>query len=126
MENVKINKSKLFKLMNKIAREAGMTQKAAYAEAKRRLIETDNVASDALLKVLMKNMKNGNVKFTFKNRNGKFITTTGTLRFNKVPTNRKVEGRKSPKNDDMILFYDVRHGVYRQFNKNNIIEILSK
>lgn len=114
-----VNKSELFKLANHLRKENNLSQKEAFAVAKAQL---NNVSANELIKA----MKRGNVKFTFLNRRGKAITTTGTLNFDKVPTNRKVEGSKQSKNTNMCVFYDVRHGVYRQFDKTKVMEIISK
>lgn len=120
METKNYSKSEIFSLMNRIKKEEGVTQKEAYAMAKARLTASTSVT---LADELIKRMQTGNVKFVFMNR-GKRIVTTGTLRTHKIPTNRKVEGSRIRKTEDAVIFYDVRHGVYRQFNKNNVLEIV--
>lgn len=120
METKKYSNSEIFSLMNRIKKEEGVTQKEAYAMAKARLTASDTVS---LVEKLIQRMMSGNVQFVFMNR-GKRIVTTGTLRPNKIPTNRKVEGSRIRKTEDYVVFYDVRHGVYRQFNKNNVLEII--
>lgn len=116
--------SELFTLANRIRRTNGCTQKEAFALAKAQL--TADNSDSSLYDTLMAKMKSGNVKFTYKNNKGQNITTTGTMQMNKVPTTRKVEGKKTAKNENMTVFYDVRHGVYRQFDKNCIVAIVEK
>ena len=50
----------------------------------------------------------------------------GTLDMSKVPTNREVQGRKTAKDENTQVFYDVRHGVYRSYQKDKLVEIISK
>ena len=116
-------KSEIFSLMNRLKKEYNLSQKEAYARAKAELeVKYSNNLGDELIQ----KMQNVNVKFRFENR-GKSIVTTGTLMLTKAPTGkRKVEGSQKPKNDNMVIFYDVRHGVYRQFDRNKVLEILSK
>lgn len=113
-------KSELFSLANQL-RKTGISQKEAFAKAKQQL--ANNTLS--LGYKCIEAMKTGNVKFTFINIHGNKITTTGTLNFDKVPTNRKVEGSKHAKHNNMCVFYDVRHGVYRQFDINKVTDIIS-
>lgn len=120
--------SDLFTLANRIRKQNGVSQKEAFALAKAQLSapkaeeHTPSVDTNELLS----RMKKGNVKFTFRNNKGRECTTTGTLRMEKVPTNRKVEGKQSKRSDNMVVFYDVRHGVYRQFDMNNVVRIHNK
>ena len=117
------SRNDLFSLANQIRKNEKVTQKESFAMAKEQL-EGKKIVS--LGSEVVSKMKKHNVKFTFDNGRGKLITTTGTLRLKeKVPVNRKVEGRKTPKMENNIVFYDVRHGVYRQFDKNKVTEILA-
>lgn len=122
--------SDLFTLANRIRKQNGVSQKEAFALAKAQLTahknEETSSASDNMSSELINRMKTGNVKFTFRNNKGRECTTTGTLRMEKVPTNRPVEGKKDKRNDNMCVFYDVRHGVYRQFDMNNVVRIHTK
>lgn len=104
-----INKSELFSLANKLRRANNLSQKEAFAAAKAQL---SSISADSIIDA----MKQGNVKFSFINNHGKTITTTGTLKMDRVPTQRKVEGSKIAKHSNMCVFYDVRHGVWRQFD----------
>lgn len=137
MEKKNVNKSEVFKLMNQLAKN-GMNRKEAYAAAVAQLTAepaveevvvtevceaTPVVPDTKLAKTLIKLMKSCNVRFTFSNRHGRNITTTGTLMMEKVPTNRKVEGKKKAWKPDTIVFYDVRHGVYRQCTKASVVSI---
>lgn len=72
---------------------------------------------------LIAKMRRGVVEFTYLNAQGKEIHTKGTLIRSKVPTNRKVAGAVKPKTPEMVVFYDVLHGVHRQFNRNQVISI---
>ena len=121
----KINRSELFKLMNQLRKNREMTQKEAYAEALKQLEEKYSVeCNPELCKELVAQMMTKRVKFTFVNRQGKTITTTGTLVKDYIPTDRKVEGSKKPKSENHVVYYDARHGVYRQFEKNKVVAIL--
>ena len=121
--SVTYTKSEIFSLMNRLKKQHNLSQKEAYAMAK---AELEGKSEATLADELIRKMQNGNVKFRFENR-GKSIVTTGTLMLTKAPTNkRKVEGSQKTKNDNMVIFYDIRHGVYRQFDRNKVQEILSK
>lgn len=135
---VKISPAQVFPVANKIRAAKHISMKEAYAEAKAQLIaEAENAVKTAETVVetptnmnlhteLVEKMKNGNVKFVFFNNKGKKITTTGTLDMSKVPTNREVQGRKIAKDENTQVFYDVRHGVYRSYQKDKLVEIISK
>ena len=135
---VKISPAQVFPVANKIRAAKHISMKEAYAEAKAQLIaEAENAVKTAETVVetptnmnlhteLVEKMKNGNVKFVFFNNKGKKITTTGTLDMSKVPTNREVQGRKTAKDENTQVFYDVRHGVYRSYQKDKLVEIISK
>ena len=113
--------SELFSLANSLRKSHKLSQKDAFAMAKEQLEKTHN----SLGAEVIRQMKEGNVKFTFTN-NGKTITTTGTLRPDYAPLHkRRVYGRREPLSENNVVFYDVRHGVFRQFNKNNVINIIS-
>lgn len=145
MTAVKISPTQVFPVANKIRAAKHISMKEAYAEAKAQLIaEAENTVKNANASVetatnvvetpvnmelhaqLVEKMQNANVKFVFLNNNGKKITTTGTLNMSKVPTNRKVQGRKNAKDENTQIFYDVRHGVYRSYQKDKLVEIISK
>lgn len=145
MTTVKISPAQVFPVANKIRAAKHISMKEAYAEAKAQLIaEAENTVKNASASVevptnvvetpvnmelhtqLVKKMQNANVKFVFFNSKGKKITTTGTLNMSKVPTNRKVQGRKDAKDGNTQVFYDVRHGVYRSYQKDKLVEIISK
>ena len=111
-------KSQIFSVTNKL--RSLMPQKDAYAMAKQ-ILEGDN--SD-LFKKLIAIMSVRDVKFIYINERGQKIKTSGTLVETRIPTNRIVQGRKQPKNDDMIVYYDTRHGQYRPLKKNNVVSIL--
>lgn len=70
---------------------------------------------------IINKMKRGVVSFTFINRSGKEITTKGTLLKKKIPTTRKVAGAVKPKSPEMVVFYDTRHGIRRQFDRNKVV-----
>lgn len=145
MTTVKISPAQVFPVANKIRAAKHISMKEAYAEAKAQLIaESENSVKAANATVetptnvvetpvnmelhaqLVEKMQNANVKFVFLNNKGKKITTTGTLNMSKVPTNRKVQGRKNTKDENTQVFYDVRHGVYRSYQKDKLVEIISK
>lgn len=114
--------SELFTLANAIRKSQKVSQKEAFAMAKKQLL---NKSNNVLHDELVSKMKVGNVKFTFENKAGKHITTTGTLMSSHIPSDkRKIEGRKVARNEDEQVFYDVRHGVYRTYNINKIVEII--
>lgn len=121
----KFNRSELFKVMNQLRKNGGMTQKEAYAQAVKQLEEKYSVECNPdLCKELIAQMMTKRVKFTFINRQGKTITTTGTLVETYIPTGRKVEGSRKPKSENHVVYYDARHGVYRQFEKSKVVAIL--
>lgn len=121
-KNNNMNMSQLFTVMNRIAAEQGISKKEAYQLAKKQLEQKPATLDDA--RELIAQMRTRNVKFQFLNRHGKVITTTGTLVMSKVPTNRKVEGSQTPKDSQHIVFYDVRHGVFRQFDTRKVVAVL--
>lgn len=116
------SKSELFTLANKIRKECGVSQKEAYAMAKSKL---ENAQVCSLNDELVSLMNVKNVKFTYVNKDGKQITTTGTLVNSHIPTGKRtIQGRKTPKSDNHQVFYDVRHGVYRSYQKDKIVKIV--
>lgn len=119
--------SDLFTLANRIRKQNGVSQKEAFAMAKSQLENPVISESNEDMAAVLRNMMlKQNVKFTFKNAKGKEVTTTGTLRMEKVPTTRKVEGKKDARHDNMVVFYDVRHGVMRQYDVNKVVAIHTK
>ena len=127
--------AQVFPVANKIRKVQGCTMKEAYAIAKGQLLaEAANVMENPANVVpavnmelhtqLVEKMTAGNVKFTFRNAKGKEITTTGTLIKDRIPTNRIVNGCKTAKDENTQVFYDVRHGVYRSYKKDQIVAIL--
>ena len=122
MKTSTFSNSELFTLANVIRKSQKVSQKEAFAMAKKQLL---NKSSNSLHDELVSKMNVGNVKFTFENKAGKYITTTGTLMSSHIPSDkRKIAGRKVARNEDEQVFYDVRHGVYRTYNINKIIEII--
>lgn len=114
-------KSELFSLANNL-RKNGLTQKQAFAEAKKQL---ENRSGNTLFNDVYAAMQTRVVKFTYKNEKGRIITTTGTLDAKRIPVGlRVIKGRSMPRNDSMIVFYDTRHGQYRPLLKTNIIEVI--
>ena len=127
--------AQVFPVANKIRKEQGCSMKEAYALAKAQLLaQAANVVENPANVVpatnmemhsqLVEKMTVGNVKFTFRNAKGKEITTTGTLIKDRIPTNRTVQGRKTAKDENTQVFYDVRHGVYRSYKKDQLVAIL--
>lgn len=127
--------AQVFPVANKIRKEQGCSMKEAYALAKAQLLaQAANVVENPVNVVpvanmemhsqLVEKMTAGNVKFTFRNAKGKEITTTGTLIKDRIPTNRTVQGRKTAKDENTQVFYDVRHGVYRSYKKDQLVAIL--
>lgn len=127
--------AQVFPVANKIRKERGCSMKEAYALAKAQILaQTANVVENPTNVVpaanmemhsqLIEKMAAGNVKFTFRNAKGKEITTTGTLIKDRIPTNRVVQGRKTAKDESTQVFYDVRHGVYRSYKKDQLVAIL--
>lgn len=130
-----IKPAQVFPVANKIRKNTGCSMKEAYAQAKAQLLaeaanvveSPTNVVPAANMEMhlqLVEKMTAGNVKFTFRNAKGKEITTTGTLIKEHIPTNRVVQGRKTAKDENTQVFYDVRHGVYRSYKKDQIVTIL--
>ena len=117
-----VSKSELFTLANQIRKNLKVSQKEAFAMAKKQLSETTTTSS--LHDTLVSLMLTKNVKFTYVNKNGQEITTTGTLMNAHIPTNRKIQGRKTAKDEDTQVFYDVRHGVYRSYKKDKLVKII--
>lgn len=126
--------AQVFPVANKIRKEQGCSMKEAYAIAKAQLLaQAANVVENPVNVVpaanmemhsqLVEKMTAGNVKFIFRNAKGKEITTTGTLIKDRIPTNRTVQGRKTPKDENTQVFYDVRHGVYRSYKKDQLVAI---
>lgn len=134
------NVSKLFSLANNLKKIHNISQKEAFDMAKEQLeaqakeaaatpapVNSANpVAPTGLTERLESAMKAGNVRFSFLNEKGKLITTVGTTRPEAVPTTRKVDGKKDARSADMRVFYDVRHGIYRQFNVNKVVGITTE
>ena len=120
--------SELFSLANNLRKEFNLTQKEAFAKAKAQLeanvTESNDVEQLNKYNKLHALMLVGNVKFSFINKHNKTITTTGTLLSSHIPTGkREIQGRKTPKSDEYEVFYDIRHGVFRSFNKLKIVDI---
>ena len=77
-----------------------------------------------LYNCLISEMEKRNVRFVYTNSKGEKISTIGTLRTSEVPTTRKVNGRLTPRKETNTVFYDVRHGIYRQFDIETVVEII--
>lgn len=91
---------------------------------KEAVMKTAEVGTD-LGKSLIAKMRRGTVEFTFINRLGKQITTAGTLIKSKIPTTRKVAGATKPRTPEHVVFYDTKHGVRRQFDRNQVVAIFA-
>lgn len=115
------SKSELFSLANQIHKEFKVSQKEAFAMAKSQL---ENKQSVSLHDELVSKMKTKNVKFTFVNKHNREITTTGTLLDSHIPTGKRtIQGRKTPRTENTQVFYDVRHGVYRSYQKDKLVKV---
>ena len=119
--------SELFSRANFLRTTFGISQKEAFAMARKQLDEEYNMTQDEAIgnyNKLHALMLVGNVKFSFMNKHNKMITTTGTLMESHIPTGKRtIQGRKTPKSDEYEVFYDVRHGVYRSFNKLKVVKV---
>lgn len=116
------SKSELFTLANKMRKELNVSQKEAYAMAKAQLENNDSMSLHDELYCMMMTR---NVKFTFLNKQNKEITTTGTLVESHIPTGKRtIQGRKTAKDENTQVFYDVRHGVYRSYQKDKLVKIV--
>lgn len=125
------NNSELMTLANSIRKElvaGGMpykdAQKKSFALAKERI----GNGSKKLYDELAEKMQNGVVRFTHKNKNGREITTIGTLvesRINKRAGGdmSKIPGRRTAKSADTAVYFDMHHGFYRPVIKDNIVKI---
>lgn len=117
---------------NKTTKNAAPKANRSVGRPKKTLAQTTQQAMmltaetvDDLGKKLIAKMRRGNVKFTFINRLGKEITTMGTLIKSKIPTTRKVAGATKPRDKEYVVFYDVLHGVRRQFNRNQVVAVFA-
>ena len=119
------NNSNILALASQIRKELHVSQKEAYAIAKTR-IEAGSTTS--LYDQLVEKMKDGVVKFTHKNKNGKEITTMGTLVQSRITKRAggdmsKIPGRRTAKTEGTAVYFDLNHGFYRPVIKNNIVKI---
>lgn len=87
------------------------------------VMSVDEYGAEMLHKHLVKEMKTMNIRFSYDNGRGRIITTTGTLNKNSIPDYKKIPGRSEPKKDGFTVYYDVRHGIYRQFPDDKLIAI---
>ena len=85
----------------------------------------DEVGIDSLNVLLRCAMLTGSVKFSYKSKRNRIINTTGTLHTAKIP-DREIAGDRVPKDNNMCVFYDVRHGIYRQFPQDGLISVQVK
>ena len=92
------------------------------SEHAERILAEKRAMNDACAR-LLDAMKDSAVKFTFINERGLQSTTTGTLDKERFPKTRMVAGTLNPKNENMFSFYDIRHGVFRQFEQDKLISI---
>lgn len=118
----KTNETKKNNVVKTTAKKAGRPKKSITETTQAAMMLTAETVDD-LGKKLIAKMRRGNVKFTFINRLGKQITTMGTLIKSKVPTTRKVAGATKPRDKEYVVFYDVLHGVRRQFNRNQVVAV---
>lgn len=125
--NNQIQFGKICAVANKLRKEKGITQKAAFALAKEMLAKEDtvNVASTSGMtkEEFINLLKKGSVKFTYKNSRGVLNTTKGTLNPQMITTTRKIAGAQTPKNPAGIVFYDRIHGVYRTLLIENLVKV---
>ena len=125
--NNQIQFGKICAVANKLRKEKGITQKAAFAMAKEMLAKEDTVnvaATSGMTKEEFINLlKKGSVKFTYKNSRGVLNTTKGTLNPQMITTTRKIAGAQTPKNPAGIVFYDRIHGVYRTLLIENLVKV---
>ena len=125
--NNQIQFGKICAVANKLRKEKGITQKAAFALAKEMLAKEDTVnvaANSGMTKEEFINLlKKGSVKFTYKNSRGVLNTTKGTLNPQMITTTRKIAGAQTPKNPAGIAFYDRIHGVYRTLLIENLVKV---
>lgn len=121
---IKNNNSAIFSLTNKLVKTMKLTRKEAYAEAKRQLsapvAETNSVTS---LGEFTKLLKKHRVKFSYINSKGREITTTGTTNPSLITKTYEVKGRKTTNEENTVVFFDVRHGIYRPVNVEKITKI---
>lgn len=125
-KSVKGTKTKTKKTTAPKANRSVGRPKKSVAETTEHAMLLTATAVDDLGKKLIAKMRRGNVKFTFINRLGKEITTMGTLIKSKIPTTRKVAGATKPRDKEYVVFYDVLHGVRRQFNRNQVVAVFAQ
>lgn len=123
MAAAKYTNSELFSAANKLRRE-GFSMKEAFAKAKEILSNQEVQNASSVHDELVKRLNTGRVKFSFENTRGVMITTTGTLVADYIPGNRKIQGRAIARAAGDVIFYDVRHGQWRSFNRNRKVSIL--
>lgn len=124
MATIKNNNSAIFSLSNKLVKTMKLTRKKAYAEAKRQLsapaVETKSVTTmTEFTNLLSKNR----IKFSYVNSKGREITTTGTTNHSLITKTYVVKGRKTTSAENTVVFFDVRHGIYRPVNVEKITKI---
>ena len=121
MATIKNNHSAIFSLSNKLVKTMKLTRKEAYAEAKRQLsVEAKSVTTMAEFTKLLKKNR---VKFSYVNSKGREITTTGTTNPAFITKTYVVKGRKTTSAENTVVFFDVRHGIYRPVNVEKITKI---
>lgn len=107
MLNMKVNKSKLFKVAYAILRKA---QAATFSEALK--------AAWKAMKIYTR-MLTGTVEFTFRKVNGEIRHAVGTLC--NLDYVAKGTGSQSDKNADVICFWDCEKNAFRSFKASTLI-----
>lgn len=125
MATIKNNNSAIFSLANKLVKTMKLNRKEAYAEAKRQLsaapaVETKSVTTMAEFTKLLSKSR---IKFSYVNSKGREITTTGTTNPSLITKTYVVKGRKTTSAENTVVFFDVRHGIYRPVNVEKITKI---
>lgn len=105
--NMKVNKSKLFKIAHTIIRKG---QVATWSQALKAAWKAMKVYTMMLV---------GNVEFTFKKVNGEIRKAVGTL--HNVDYVSKGTGKDTEKNIDVICFWDVEKQAFRSFKSVTLL-----
>lgn len=105
--NMKVNKSKLFKIAHAILRKE---QVNSWSQALKAAWKAMKVYTNMLV---------GNVEFSFKKVNGEIRKAVGTLC--NVDYVAKGSGRDTEKNIDVICFWDVEKHAFRSFKSVTLL-----
>lgn len=68
-------------------------------------------------------LKKNRVKFSYINSKGREITITGTTNPSLITKTYEIKGRKTTNEENTVVFFDVRHGIYRPVNVEKITKI---